>query len=187
MSPELKPVIESATDGMKKAIEHLEKELLKIRAGKANPVMLDSVRADYYGASTPLSQMASVTAADARTLMVQPFDKSSIVNIERAITAANLGLNPQNDGTVIRIAIPQLTEERRKQLVKQAREEGENAKISIRTIRRDHNDQIKQLKNDGLSEDMAKRGEDEVQNLTNDYTNKVDDILKKKEGEIMTV
>lgn len=180
-------VLDSAEDAMKHSIEHLIRELAKIRAGKANPVMLQSVRAEYYGAPTPLNQLASVVATDARTLTITPFDKGSLHNIERAIIAANLGLNPQNDGTLIRIAVPMLTEERRKSLVKQAKNEGENAKISIRNIRRDHNDQMKKLKEDSVSEDQIKDGESEIQKLTNTYGSKVDEILKVKEGEIMTV
>lgn len=180
-------VLESAEEQMDKAVEHLKKELTKIRAGKANPVMLQGVKAEYYGAVTPLNQLASVTASDARTLVITPFDKGALHNIERAIIAANLGFNPQNDGTLIRIAIPMLTEDRRKQLVKQARGEGENAKITLRNIRRDHNDQLKKLKDDNVSEDQIKDGEGEVQKLTNAYGDKVDGVLKIKEGEIMTV
>jgi ribosome recycling factor len=180
-------ILESVEDDMKKSIEHLERELLKIRAGKANPVMLNGVRVEYYGAQTPLNQVASVAAEDARTLLVKPFDRKALQNIERGIIEANLGFNPQNDGTNIRIPIPMLTEERRKSLTKQARSEGENAKISIRNIRRDANSELKKLKDENVSEDQIKDGEEEVQKLTNKFTDKVDEVLKKKEGEIMTV
>ncbi len=180
-------IVDACEDDMQKSIQHLEKELLGIRAGKANPVMLQGVRVEYYGAQTPINQLASIVAEDARTLKVQPFDRSSLHNVERAIIAANLGLNPQNDGSVIRINIPMLTEERRRGLVKQAREEGENAKVSIRTHRRDANSEIKKLKEDGFSEDQMKRGEEAVQKLTDKYSAEVDEVLKKKEGEIMTI
>ena len=176
-----------AEDGMQNSIQHLDRELVKIRAGKANPVMLNGVRVDYYGSQTPINQVASVVAEDARTLRVTPFDKSSLSAIERAIIEANLGLNPQNDGTIIRIPIPQLTGDRRRDLVKQAKAEGEAAKISIRNVRRDHNDQLKKLKDDGVSEDQIKRGEEEVQKLTNKYSDRVDETIKKKEEEITTI
>lgn len=180
-------ILESAEESMGKAIEHLERELLKIRAGKANPVMLQGVRVEYYGAMTPLNQLASVSAPDARTIMVQPFDKGALREIEKAIIEANLGFNPQNDGTVIRVPVPQLTEERRRDLVKQAKNEGENCKISIRNIRRDHNDQLKKLKDENVSEDQIKNGEGEVQKVTNKYGDKVDAVIKKKEEDIMTI
>ncbi len=180
-------ILESADGLMKDSIKHLESELLKIRAGKANPVMLDGIRAEYYGAQTPLQQLASVSAQDARMLVIQPFDRKSITAIERAIQEANLGFNPSNDGDVIRIPIPQLTEDRRRQLVKQAKSECENAKIALRNIRRDHNDQLKKLKDDNVSEDQIKLGEGKVQDLTNAFSTKCDEILKKKEGEIMTI
>lgn len=180
-------ILDVAKDSMEKAAQHLEKELLSIRAGRANPVMLHAVRVEYYGAQTPLQQLASVVAEDARTLKVQPFDRSSISAIERAIINSNLGLNPQNDGSTIRMNVPMLTEERRRSLVKQANGEGENAKISIRNARRDAISEIKKLKDDGISEDQIKKGEEESNKLTNDFTAKVDEILKKKEGEIMTI
>lgn len=180
-------ILESAEDGMKHSVEHLERELLKIRAGKANPVMLDGVRVDYFGAMTPLNQLASVSSEDARTLLVRPFDRKELPKIERAIIEANLGFNPQNDGTNIRIPIPMLTEDRRKQLTRQAKEEAENGKISIRNVRRDHNQELKKLKDDGVSEDMIKDGEASIQELTNKYSSQVDEIMKIKEAEIMTV
>ncbi len=187
MEEDVAMILEMAEDGMKNSVFHLDKELVKIRAGKANPVMLNGVMVDYYGAKTPINQVASVVAEDARTLRVTPFDRSALQAIERGIIEANLGLNPQNDGTIIRIPIPMLTGERRNQLVKQARSEGENAKISIRNVRRDHNDQMKKLKDDGISEDQIKRGEEEIQKLTNKFTDQVDTIIKKKEEEITTI
>ena len=187
MHEDVAMILEMAEDGMQNSIQHLDRELVKIRAGKANPVMLNGVRVDYYGSQTPINQVASVVAEDARTLRVTPFDKSSLSAIERAIIEANLGLNPQNDGTIIRIPIPQLTGDRRRDLVKQAKAEGEAAKISIRNVRRDHNDQLKKLKDDGVSEDQIKRGEEEVQKLTNKYSDRVDETIKKKEEEITTI
>lgn len=180
-------LLDSAEEAMQKALEHLEHELVKIRAGKANPVMLQGVRVEYYGAMSPLNQVASVAAEDARTLLIKPFDRKEITNIEKAIVLANLGFNPQNDGINIRIPIPMLTEERRIKLGKQARSEGENGKISIRNARRDHISEIKKLKDEGVSEDQIKDGESKVDELTKKYTAKVDEILKRKEEEIMTV
>ena len=187
MHEDVAMILEMAEDGMQNSIQHLDRELVKIRAGKANPVMLSGVRVEYYGSQTPLNQVASVVAEDARTLRVTPFDKSALSSIERAIIEANLGFNPQNDGTIIRIPIPQLTGDRRRDLVKQAKAEGEAAKISIRNVRRDHNDQLKKLKDEGVSEDQIKRGEEEVQKLTNKYSDKVDETIKKKEEEITTI
>lgn len=174
-------------DMMDKAIKHLMGELAKIRAGKASPAMLDSIMVDYYGAPTPLNQMASVTTPDARTIFVKPWEKQVIPDIERAIINSDLGLNPQNDGEQIIINIPQLTEERRTTLVKQAKGEGEQAKISIRNARKEINDELKQLQKDGASEDEIKRAEDKVQEITDEHSKKVDTILDKKEEEIMTV
>lgn len=187
MDEDVKFILESAKEAMADSIDHLDKELLKVRAGKANPVMLNSVMVEYYGARTPLIQVASVTAEDARTLKVTPFDKSALHNIEKGIVESNLGFNPQNDGIVIRILVPQLTGERRTQLVKQARAEGEKAKVSLRNVRRDHNEQMKKLKDDGVSEDQIKGGEEEIQKLTNTYATKADSILDKKEVEITTI
>ncbi|MEM7039992.1 MAG: ribosome recycling factor [Bacteroidota bacterium] len=180
-------VLEDLEDKMKGTLSHLDKELLKIRAGKANPVMLQGIRVDYYGAMTPLNQVASVASQDARTLVVTPFDKSALRNIERAIIEANLGFNPQNDGTIIRIPIPPLNEERRRSLTKQAKAEGENAKVGLRGKRRDAISDIKGLKDDGVSEDQIKSGEAEVDKMTKKYGTKVDEIIKKKEAEIMTI
>jgi ribosome recycling factor len=187
MEEEIKMVIEMAEETMKKSIDHLESELLKIRAGKASPVMLDGVRVEYYGVPTPLNQVANVSTLDARTLVIQPFDRKALHNIERAIVAANLGLNPSNDGMVIRIPIPALNEERRRQLVRQAKDEGEQAKVAIRNVRREHNEQLKSLKEEGFSEDQIKRGETKIQELTDHSVHKIDDILKRKEADILTV
>ena len=187
MDENISMILEEAEDLMKKTMHHLDAELHKIRAGKANPAMLDGLRADYYGAPTPLNQLATISAQDARMLVLQPFDRKSIALIERAIKEANLGFNPQNDGIVIRIPIPIASEERRRQLVKQAKDQGEDAKIAIRSIRRDHNDMIKKLKEEKVSEDQIKTGEAKMQEVTNTYIAKVDETLRKKEAEIMTI
>lgn len=187
MTEEVDLCIEMTKEGMQNALDHLERELGKIRAGKANPQMLDSVMVDYYGASTPLNRVSNVNASDARTIVVQPWEKNMIQEIERAIMAANLGLNPQNNGEVIHINVPVLTEERRKQLVKQARTEGESAKVSVRNTRRDGNEELKLMKKDGLSEDMTKRAEDQIQELTNEFIEKIDEMVAEKENDIMTV
>jgi ribosome recycling factor len=180
-------VMQHTKEMMNKAIAHLEGELLKIRTGKATPNMLDSVMVEYYGAITPLSQIANVNTPDARTIVVQPWEKNKLQDIERAIINSNLGLAPQNDGLIIRITVPPLTEERRKDMVKIAKAQGEDTKIGIRNVRRDSIEQIKKLQKDGLSEDAAKETESKVQNITNDFISKVDDHVSKKEKEIMTV
>jgi ribosome recycling factor len=187
MSEEVKQIMDSMNDLMNKAISHLESELQKIRAGKANPQMLDSIHIDYYGANTPLSQVANVNTPDARTIVIQPWEKAMIGPIEKAILAANLGFTPQNDGSIIRINIPPLSEERRKDLVKKARAEGELAKVSIRNIRRDSNEHIKKAQKTGLPEDVAKDAEHKTQQVTDGYIVKVDKHLDTKEKEIMTV
>lgn len=184
---EIAMYLDECRELMNKAIKHLTGELAKIRAGKASPAMLDSISIEYYGATTPLNQVASVTAPDARTLFIKPWERSVIPDIERGIINSDLGLNPQNDGEQIIINIPQLTEERRTALMKQAKGEGEQAKISIRNARKEINDELKKLQKEGASEDEVKRAEDKVQTFTDEYTKKVDDILAKKEGEIMTV
>lgn len=178
-------IFDEAADHMKKSIQHLDKELLKIRAGRANAAMLEGVRLEYYGALTPLSQVSNISTPDARTLAVQPWEKGLISEIEKAIMNANLGLNPQNNGETVIINIPPLTEERRRDLVKRARAEAEDAKIGIRTARKDANDMLKTI--DGVSEDLIKDAEERVQSLTNKYVTKVDEILSVKEKEIMTV
>src|ERR1041385_6300859 len=172
---------------MQKAIEHLELELTKIRAGRANPSMVESVHVDYYGSMMPLNQVSNVSVMDARTIMIQPWEKSMLVPIEKAIQAANLGFNPQNDGVVIRISVPQLTEERRKELVKKAKTEAEHAKVSIRNSRRDSNEAIKREIKAHMPEDMAKDIEDKIQKMTDQYIVTVDKHLESKEKEIMTV
>ena len=187
MSEELSLIKMDMEDGMNKAITHLETELVKIRAGKANPNMLEGIMAEYYGSPTPISQIANISALDARTISVQPWEKNMLQPIERAIIAANIGINPQNDGTNIRLFLPPLTEERRKELVKRCNGEGEHAKVSIRNIRRDAIEHIKKLQKDGLSEDFAKDAETEVQEQTNHYISLVEKHLAAKEKEIMAV
>ncbi len=187
MNEKIKAELDSAKLHMEKAVDHVETELLKIRAGKASPQMLEGIMVDYYGTPTALSQVANVNTPDARTLVVQPWEKSLISAIEKAITDANIGLNPQNDGIVIRLGVPPLTEERRRDLVKRVKNEGENGKIAIRNIRKDVNERIKKLKADGVSEDDMKTGEAEVQKLTDGYIIKVDKHLEVKEKDVMTV
>lgn len=187
MTEEIQMGLDEAKEQMNHAISHLSSELTKIRAGKANPSMLDSVSVDYYGSQTPLSQVANVNTIDARTITVQPWEKAMLDEIARGIINSNLGLNPQNNGEVILINVPALTEERRRDLVKRAKAEGEHAKVSIRNQRKEANDFIKGLKDDGLSEDMAKRAEEEVQKIVDLYSKKVDELIDAKEKDIMTV
>ena len=187
MDDRLKILIEEAKDTMSKAVDHVESELTKIRAGKANPQMLDSVHVDYYGTPTPIAQVANVNTPDARTIVVQPWEKNLIAAIEKAITDANLGLNPQNDGIVIRLSIPPLTEERRKDLVKRVKAEGEAGKVAIRNIRKDVTEKIKKQQKEGVAEDDAKTAEAEVQKVTDSYIVKVDKHIEVKEKDIMTV
>ena len=179
--------LEEAKESMVKAIDHFETEIAKVRAGKASPSMFNGVNVDYYGSATPINQVASVTNQDARTLVISPWEKPMLQEIERAIMGANLWVTPMNDGDFIRIVMPPLTEERRRNLVKQVKEYSENAKISLRNVRRDANDGLKQLQKDGTSEDLIKDAESNVQNITNDYAAKIDTILVAKEKEIMTV
>lgn len=187
MSEELDLIKIDTESTMKKAISHLEAELVKIRAGKANPNMLDGIVAEYYGSPTPISQIANISVLDARTISVQPWERNMLQPIERAIIASNLGINPQNDGNFIRLFLPPLTEERRKELVKRCNAEGENGKVSIRNIRRDSIEQIKKLQKDGLSEDAAKEAEIEMQELTNRFILLIEKHLEAKEKEIMVV
>lgn len=187
MSEVIGMITEDATQSMKKAISHLDTELSRIRAGKANPQILDGITVDYYGNSTPLNQVANVTITDARTLSIQPWEKPMLAVIEKAIIASNIGLNPQNDGIIIRLFLPPLTEERRKELVKRVNGEGEHAKVSIRNIRRDAIEQIKKEQKDGLSEDVAKDAEAGIQALTDKNILLVDQHCKEKEKEIMTI
>jgi ribosome recycling factor len=187
MTEEIELIIASADEQMKKAIAHLEAELVKIRAGKANPQMLDGIQVDYYGAPMPLNQVANISAMDARTLSIQPWEKNMLQPIERAIINSNIGLNPQNDGNLIRLFLPPLTEERRKELVKRCQAEGEHSKVAIRSIRRDAIESIKKMQKNGLSEDAAKDAEDSVQETTDSYTAVVEKHLASKEKEIMSV
>lgn len=187
MSDDLTLIMEDAESHMKKAIQHLEAELVKIRAGRANPQMLEGIMVEYYGAPTPLNQVANVSVADARTLTIQPWEKNMLQPIERAIIASNIGLNPQNDGSIIRLFLPPLTEERRKELVKKVNAEGEHTKVAIRNIRRDAIEHIKKLQKEGLSEDAAKDAEKDVQGITDKYIALVEKHLEAKDKEIMTV
>ncbi len=187
MADDIPSIIETAEDHMNKAISHLEVELTKIRAGKANPQMLDGIQVDYYGSPMQINQVANVSAMDARTLSIQPWEKNMLQPIERAIIAANIGVNPQSDGVLIRIFLPPLTEERRKELVKRCLGEGEHSKIAIRNIRRDAIEHIKRLQKNGLSEDAAKDAEAEVQEVTNKFITAVEKHLELKEKEIMSV
>ncbi|MCO6497544.1 MAG: ribosome recycling factor [Chitinophagaceae bacterium] len=177
----------SAKSAMQKTINHLESELSKIRAGKASPDILNGVVVDYYGNPTPINQVANVSVMDARTITVQPWEKNMLQPLERAIIAANIGINPQNDGNIIRLFLPPLTEERRKELVKKSNSEGEQAKVSIRNIRRDAIEQIKKEQKDGLSEDVARDYEGQIQGLTDKYIGIVDKYLETKEKEIMAI
>ncbi|MBE7443569.1 MAG: ribosome recycling factor [Flavobacteriales bacterium] len=187
MNEELQFVLDSTKEAMQAAIEHLDKQLQKIRAGKASPMMLSGVMVDYYGAKTPLAQVANVNTLDGRTITVQAWEKNMIGPIEKAIIDSNLGLNPQNNGEQIMINVPMLTEERRKDLCKQARSEGEHAKVGIRNARKDANDEVKKMQKDGLSEDVAKGAEADVQKLTDNHIAKVDALIEAKEKDIMTV
>ena len=187
MAEDISHIVSSLEDQMKKAINHLEAELVKIRAGKANPQIVDGIVVDYYGSPTPINQVGNISVMDARTLSIQPWEKNMLQPIERAIIAANIGINPQNDGNQIRLFLPPLTEERRKELVKKCQHEGEHSKVAIRNIRRDAIEHIKKLQKNGLSEDTAKDAETNVQDLTNKFIAAVDKHLAAKEKEIMSV
>lgn len=187
MAEDITLIIDAAEEQMIKAISHLEAELIKIRAGKANPQMLDGIVIDYYGSPMPINQVANVSAMDARTLSIQPWEKNMLQPIERAIIAANIGINPQNDGSFIRLFLPPLTEERRKELVKKCHVEGEHSKVAIRSIRREAIESIKKLEKNGLSEDAAKDAETEVQQVTDKFTAVVEKHLAAKEKEIMSI
>ncbi|HLN94362.1 MULTISPECIES: ribosome recycling factor [unclassified Flavobacterium] len=180
-------ILESTEESMAASVAHLEKSFLNIRAGKASPAMLGSVFVDYYGSSTPLSQVANISVPDARTLTIQPWEKNMLGPIEKAIMVANIGFNPMNNGDVIIISVPPLTEERRRDLVKQAKIESEDTKVSIRNARQEANKEIKKLEKEGTSEDLCKNAEAEVQELTNNFIKKVDEHLAIKEAEIMKV
>ncbi len=187
MTEELEMITEDAEASMKKAIGFLEVELGKIRAGKANPAMLDGITVDYYGSPSPISQVANINIMDARTISIQPWEKNMLQPIERSIIAANIGMNPQNDGINIRLFLPPLTEERRRELVKKSGGECEHAKIAIRNIRRDAIEHVKRLQKEGLSEDEVKDAEKEVQEITDKYINLVERHLEAKEKEIMSI
>ncbi len=187
MTEELNMIYEDFKTANKKSLDHMENELVKIRAGKATPSMLSSVSVDYYGTQTPLAQVANITTMDARTLTVQPWEKTMLNEIAKGIINANLGFAPQNNGEQLIISVPPLTEERRRDLVKRAKSEAENAKVAVRNNRKDAMDMLKELKNDGLAEDIVKDAENEIQQITNNYTKRADDLLEAKEKEIMTI
>ncbi len=187
MTEEIDFILDSTKEAMLGSIAHLEKSFLNIRAGKASPAMLGSVFVDYYGSQTPLSQVANLNVPDARTITIQPFEKKMLHTIEKAIMIANLGFNPMNNGDIIIISVPPLTEDRRRDLAKQAKTEAEDGKIGVRNSRKDANTEIKKLEKEGTSEDICKSAEEEVQNLTNSFIKKVDELLSQKEAEIMKV
>jgi len=187
MNEEVSMVLDMTKEAMQASIDHLDKELVHIRAGKANPRMLDSVFVEYYGTLSPISQVSSISTPDPKTITVQPWDKKMIQPIEKAILNANLGFNPDNNGEIIRIFIPPLTEERRKILVREASKEGEAAKIGIRNARKEANEQLKKLQKEGLAEDDEKRAVEKVQHMTDDYIKKIDEKVVKKHEEIMTI
>lgn len=179
--------IEHAQEQMERSLQHTNAAMAKIRAGKAMPSMLDGIMVEYYGNPTPINQVASINSQDARTLLIKPWEKSIVSEVERSIINSDLGLNPQSDGELIRINIPVLTEERRLELVKQARHEAEHGRVSIRNIRKDANDHLRKLVKEHVSEDEVRHAEDQVQKLTDDFISKIDNLLKKKETDIMTV
>jgi len=187
MTDDISTIIAGAEEQMKKAINHLEAELIKIRAGKANPQMLDNIVVDYYGSPMPINQVANISVMDARTLTIQPWEKNMLQPIERAIINANIGVTPQNDGVIIRLFLPPLTEERRKELVKKCQAEGEHSKVAVRSIRREAIESIKKLQKSGLSEDAAKDAEAEVQQVTDKFISQIEKHLGIKEKEIMAV
>ncbi len=187
MTEEVNFILDSTKESMQDALAHLDKKFANIRAGKASPAMLGGVMVEYYGSPTPLNQVGNVNTPDARTIAIQPFEKSLIPEIEKGIMLANLGFNPMNNGENVIINVPPLTEERRKDLVKQAKTEAENAKIGIRNDRKNANNEIKKLEKEGLSEDLAKNTEIDIQQLTDGYIKKVDEAFAVKEKEIMTV
>jgi len=187
MEEEVQLYLDDAKEKMDKAVNHLSSELVKLRAGKANPQMLDGIHADYYGVSTLLSQIANINTPDAKSIVIQPWEKKMMEPIEKAILAANIGITPINNGDVIRLNLPPLTEERRKLLVKTVKHEGETAKVSIRTIRREVIEEFKKMQKNGLPEDAAKSAEEKVEKMVDSYYKKVEEVIAKKEAEIMTV
>ena len=187
MTEEIQMIYDELKSSNAKTLVHLENELQKVRAGKATPSMIQSVMVDYYGSPTPITQVANISTLDARTITVQPWERTMLPEIAKGIINSNLGFAPQNNGEVILINVPPLTEERRREMVKKAKAEGEHAKVGIRNNRKDGIDMIKDLKNDGMSEDLAKSAEIEIQNITNNYIKKVEDIIEVKEKDIMTI
>lgn len=187
MNEEVELILEETKERMEKALEHLEYELARLRAGRATPTLLEGITVDYYGVNTALSQTSNINTPDPKTIMVQPWEKTMLGPIEKAILAANLGVTPINNGEVIRINIPPLTEERRRQLVKQVKGEGETAKISIRNSRKWANDELKRLLKEGLPEDSEKGAVEEVQEMTNKFSSKIEEVIELKEKELMTV
>ena len=187
MNEEVELIYDMTKERMEKAIEHLDNELVRIRAGKANIHILDGILVEYYGTPTPLNQVSNISTPDAKTIMIQPWEKTMIDPIEKALMNSNVGITPVNNGEVIRLVIPQLTEERRKDLVKQVKSEGENAKVSLRNSRREANDEYKQMQKDGLSEDEVKAAEEKIQNLTDEFSERVENIVESKEQDIMTI
>ena len=187
MTEELQMIYDEFKNSNNRSISHLEAELTKIRAGKATPSMLSSVMVDYYGSPTPIQQVANITTMDARTITVQPWEKAMLNEIAKGIINSNLGFAPQNNGEVLIISVPPLTEERRRDLVKRAKAEAEHAKVAIRNNRKDALDMVKDLKTEGLSEDMSKDAETEIQNITNGFVKKVDELVELKEKDIMTI
>jgi len=187
MNEEINFCLELAREQMQESIDHLELSLSKIRAGKASPQMLRSVKVEYYGSITPLSQMANVATPDSQTITIQPFDKTVIAEIEQAIVEAQLGFNPSNNGEKVIINVPPLTEERRRDLVKQVKIEIEKSKVSCRNVRQKSNDELKRIGKEGVSEDIIRDAEDSIQSITNEFTSKIDEILSSKESDIMQV
>ncbi len=187
MQGEVNEYLEEGRMAMEESYHHLELELAKIRAGRATPNMVGGLMVDYYGNATPMNQVGNISNADTRTLVIQPWEKTMLGAIEKSIFEANLGVTPQNDGEVVRITIPPLTEERRRDLVKRAKSLGEDAKVSVRSVRHKIMDKIKKAVKEGYPEDMGKRKEDEAQNLTNTYTKKIDQAIAKKEEDILTI
>jgi len=184
----MKEIVSTANEKMQKTINVLKKDLASMKAGRANPAMLDKIEVEYYGSVTPLNQLANVSVPEARILQIQPWDKSSLKDIEKAILKSDLGLNPSSDGNIIRLIIPELTEETRKNLVKNVKKSGEEAKIAIRSIRRDSNDKLKNLKKESdISEDEIKKVEDEIQKTTDNYIKEIDSIIDAKEKEVMSI
>jgi ribosome recycling factor len=187
MNEEVELIIEETKDRMQKALEHLENELAHLRAGRANPLLLDGITVDYYGVNSPLTQVSNINTPDPKTILIQPWEKNILGTIEKAILAANIGLTPVNNGEIIRINVPPLTEERRHQLVKQVRNEGETAKISLRNARKWANEELRRMLKEGLEEDAEKNATESVQELVHDYSAKIDKVMAMKEKEVMTV